>query len=81
MATPQKKPTTAPASDRMLTMQEAMDYLSSKGFPCKSRSTFYRVLDEFQIPFTDINPNGKHRIRRFPISGLQEFLAKQGLEP
>ena len=70
-----------PASDRMLTMQEAMDYLSARGFPCKSRSTFYRVLRDFKIPYTNINPHGKHEIRRFPLSGLEEFLRERGLEP
>jgi len=69
------------APDRMLTMQEAMKYLSDKGFPCRSRSTFYRVLDDFEIKFIDLNPSGKNAIRRFPLSGLQEFLKSQGLEP
>lgn len=64
----------------MLTMQEAMDFLTDKGFPCRSRSTFYRVLQEFDIPYTNLNPGGKHEIRRFPLTGLKGFLEKQGLE-
>jgi hypothetical protein len=76
-----KSKSTYPAPDRMLTMQEAMKYLSDKGFPCRSRSTFYRVLEEFDIQFMDLNPSGKHAIRRFPLSGLQKFLELQGLEP
>lgn len=76
-----KSPKISHAADRMLTMQEAMKYLSDKGVPCKSRNTFYRVLDEFNIPYTNMNPSGKHEIRRFPLSGLQEFLTSQGLEP
>lgn len=66
--------------ERMLTMQEAMDYLTDKGIPCRSRSTFYKILDNFKIPFTDINKGGKHSIRRFPLSGLEKFLKSQGLE-
>jgi hypothetical protein len=66
--------------DKMLTMQQAMDYLSSKGFPCQSRNTFYRVLEDFNIPYTVINPEGKHKVRRFPQSGLANFLKSQGLE-
>lgn len=66
--------------DKALTMQEAMDYLTDKGFPCRSRSTFYRVLDDFDIKYINLNPEGKHEIRRFPQSTLKAFLKKQGLE-
>lgn len=66
--------------ERMLTMQEAMEYLTDKGFPCRSRSTFYKILDNFDIRYTNINPGGKHEVRRFPLSGLEDFLRKQGLE-
>lgn len=67
-------------NERMLTMQEAMDYLTEKGFPCRSRSTFYKMLDNFEIKYTNINPGGKNEVRRFPLSGLNKFLRKQGLE-
>lgn len=67
-------------SDRLLTMQEAIEYLSNRGFPCRSRNTFYRILEEFELPFMDTNPHGKNRMRRFPVSGLSSFLTKQGLE-
>lgn len=68
------------SEEKMLTMQEAMDYLSSRGFPCQSRNTFYRVLEDFDIPHVVVNPNGKHKIRRFPKKGLEAFLKSQGLE-
>lgn len=66
--------------EKALTMQEAMDYLSDRGFPCKSRSTFYRILKEFRIPYSNINPRGKHKIRRFQQQALDEFIQKQELE-
>ena len=64
----------------MLTMQEAMDYLTDKGFPCRSRSTFYKMLENFDIPYTNINKGGKNEVRRFPMTKLKEFLRNQGLE-
>lgn len=66
--------------ERMLTMQEAMDFLTDRGFPCRSRSTFYKILDNFDIKYTNINPGGKNEVRRFPLTGLEKFLRKQGLE-
>lgn len=66
--------------NRMLTMQEAMDYLTNKGIPCRSRSTFYKIIENFDIPYTNINPGGKHEVRRFPLSGLENFLRSQGME-
>lgn len=83
MTRTKRRPITAEghASDRMLTMQQAMNYLSEKGFPCRSRITFYRVLEDFDIKFTNINPHGTNQVRRFALSALQEFLVKQGLEP
>jgi len=68
------------SAERMLTMQEAMDYLTEKGFPCRSRSTFYKMLDNFELQYTNINPGGKNEVRRFPLSGINAFLKKQGLE-
>lgn len=70
-----------PVSDRLVSMREAMEYLDTKGIPCKCRSTFYRILDEFNIPYTDTNPNGKHRVRRFSVRSLQEFVKGKGLKP
>jgi hypothetical protein len=66
--------------ERMLTMQEAMDFLTDKGFPCRSRSTFYKILENFDIKYTNINPGGKNEVRRFPLAGLETFLKSQGLE-
>jgi hypothetical protein len=68
-----------PESDRLVSMQEAMDYLSEKGFPCKSRSTFYRIIEEFSIPHINTNPSGKNAIRRFAQSALDRFLHEKGL--
>lgn len=65
--------------DRLVSMSEAMEYLSEKGYPCKSRHTFYRVIKENSIPYVDTNPNGKNEMRRFTIIALDEFLRKQGL--
>lgn len=67
-------------NERLLTMQEAMDFLTEKGFPCRSRSTFYKMLENFNIPYTNTNPNGKHEVRRFPLAGLNEFVRSQGVE-
>jgi hypothetical protein len=66
--------------DKLLTMQQAMDYLSERGFPCKSRNTFYRIVEDFKIPYTVVNPNGKYEIKRFSRHELQVFLESQGLE-
>lgn len=63
--------------EKLLTMQEAMEWLSERGYPCKSRSTFYRLLSEFHLQYTDVNPSGKNRIRRFPVEGLRKFISKQ----
>lgn len=68
------------AHDKLLTMKEAMDFLSSRGFPCRSRSTFYKILEHFDIPFVDMNPGGKHAVRRFSLAELEKFLRIQGLE-
>lgn len=60
--------------EKLLTMQEAMEYLNQYGYPCKSRSTFYRLLEDFSIQYLNVNPCGKNRIRRFPVSGLKQFI-------
>lgn len=65
----------------MLTMQEAMNYLSDKGVPCKSRATFYRILKDFKVPYVNVNPNGKHEVRRFTADGLNKVLKANGLNP
>lgn len=66
---------------RMLTMQEAMEYLGERGIPCKSRATFYRILEDFNVPYVDTNPSGKHKVRRFKEEDLNSILAAQGLTP
>lgn len=65
---------------KMITMQEAMKYLSDKGVPCKSRTTFYRILEDFNVPYVDINPNGKHAVRRFNKDDLDKVLQATGLQ-
>ena len=63
--------------EKLLTMQQAMDYLTSYGISCKSRKTFYKLLDDFNIPYTNMNPSGAYEMRRFPLTGLKRFLRKQ----
>lgn len=65
---------------KLLTMQEAMDFLTDKGFPCRSRSTFYKILEHFNIPYTNMNPGGQREVRRFALTELEKFLISQGLE-
>lgn len=65
---------------KMITMQQAMDYLSEKGVPCRSRATFYRILEDFGVQFVDINPNGKHKVRRFSTEELNKVLQANGLQ-
>jgi len=69
------------STERMLTMQEAMDYLTDKGVPCKSRATFYRILKDFDIQHVNVNPNGKNAVRRFPPESLVEILEAKGILP
>lgn len=68
-----------PEPERMLTMQEAMDYLSIKGLPCRSRITFYRILDDFNVKYINTNPRGKHEVRRFALEDLDKVLKAKGL--
>lgn len=81
-STSRRRKTTAPERDgRMLTMQEAMDYLNSRGIPCKNRSTFYRIIKDFNIPYININLSGINEVRRFPPEGLRIFLEDRGILP
>ena len=66
---------------QVLSMQEAMEYLTAHGFACKSRSTLYRMLEDFNIHYININPSGKNEIRRFPLASLNKFLIEQGITP
>ena len=68
-------------TERMLNMQEAMDYLSNKGVPCRSRATFYRILKDFLVEYVLMNPNGVNEIRRFPPESLEKILKAKGLNP
>jgi hypothetical protein len=70
-----------PGVERMLTMQEAMDYLSNKGVPCKSRATFYRIIKDFEVLYVNVNPHGKHEVRRFKPEDLRKVLEAKGLTP
>lgn len=68
-------------ADRLVSMQEAMAYLSEKGIPCKSRSSFYRLVQQFDIPYVNTNPTGLNEVRRFTKDNLEDFIRKQGLTP
>lgn len=68
------------SADKMLTMQEAMDYLSDKGVPCKSRATFYRIIEDFEVPYVNTNPKGRHEVRRFSQEALNKVLEAKGLQ-
>lgn len=61
-------------TERLLTMQEAMDYLSNRGVPCKSRVTFYRLIEDFDIPYLNAKPHGRYEVRRFRQEALDKFL-------
>ena len=75
------KPLKLKQNETMLNMQQAMDYLSDKGVPCKSRATFYRILKDFKVPYVNVNPQGKHQVRRFGMEGLNKVLKANGLNP
>jgi hypothetical protein len=63
---------------RMLTMQEAMEYLAGYGIPCKSRKTFYKLLPKIQ--YTNTNICGKNETRRFALPVLNKYLVAQGIK-
>ena len=69
------------STERMLTMQEAMEYLTNKGVPCKSLATFYRILKDFDVQHVNVNPNSKNAVRRFPPESLTEILEAKGILP
>lgn len=75
------KPLKLKQNETMLNMEQAMDYLSDKGVPCKSRATFYRILKDFNVPYVNVNPCGKHEVRRFTSEGLNKVLKANGLNP
>lgn len=60
---------------RMLTMQEAQDYLSIFGCPVRSRSSFYKFTEvTHSIPYEDLNPSGTNRVRLFNREVLDLFI-------
>jgi hypothetical protein len=73
-----KKTRPIPEKDILLTMAETMKYLADRNVPCSSRKSFYRLLEDYKIPYINTNPRGKHEIRRFKISDLEKFLKKYG---
>jgi len=74
---PQRKK--AANTEHMLTMREAMEYLSDKGMPCKSRATFYRMIKDFDIKYVNANPHGTNEVRRFPPEELSKLLEAKGI--
>jgi len=75
------KPLKLKQNEKMLNMQQAMDYLSDKGVPCRSRATFYRIIEDFKVDYVNVNPRGKHEVRRFTLEGLSKVLKANGLNP
>lgn len=67
---------TAHESEKLLKFNEALEYVSDKGFPCTSRSKFYDVIEDFKVPYIDANPRGKYRVRLFRREDLDAFLEK-----
>ena len=60
-------------------MAEAMEYLTASGIPCRSRSTFYRLLKDFGVAFNDLNPCGKYRMRRFFVDELDRIISSKAV--
>lgn len=63
--------------EEMMTMPEAQEYLVSYGVPVRSRFTFYRYLDEYQIPFINLTPWSRYANRRFRKADLDKFLEER----
>lgn len=69
-------------TDRLATMEEAMAYLTQKGFPCRSRKNFPRFLEREGIRCIDVNRSeGRYMLRRFSPDELQSYVKRKGLEP
>lgn len=66
--------TNAKFDTTLLTMSEAMEYLSNKGIPCRSRTKFYRIIKDFNIGYVNVNKSGKNEIRRFTKEELDKVL-------
>lgn len=58
----------------LMPMKMAMDYLVEHGVACRSRKSFYKLLENFRIPYVDLNPGGKKASRRFRKDDLDTFI-------
>lgn len=71
-------------TDKILTMPEAQAYLVAHGVPVKSRSSFYRLIEDpvYQpyLPFVDLTPSSRKRTRRFQKRDLDKFLESIGFK-
>lgn len=70
--------------DRMMKMPEAQKYLVDHGVPVKSRSSFYRLIEDPKhkslLPFADLTPSSRYSNRRFRKKDLDKFLEVKGFK-
>jgi hypothetical protein len=70
--------------DKIMTMPEAQAYLVDHGVPVKSRSSFYRLIEDPQyrelLPYIDLTPSSRYANRRFRQGDLDKFLIKIGFK-
>lgn len=67
-------------SDKILTMPEAQEYLVNHGVPVRSRSSFYKRLDEYSLPYVDLTPSSRYENRRFRKGDLDKYLESLGFK-
>jgi len=67
-------------SEIMFTMPEAQEYLVSHGVPVRSRSSFYKRIDEHNLPYVDLTPSSRYENRRFRKGDLDKFLETLGFK-
>lgn len=58
----------------LMSMEEAMEFLSEHNIPCRSRRSFYKRLKDLKIPYTVLNPGGRKLTRRFRKSDLEKVI-------
>lgn len=61
-------------NDEWLKMQEVQDMLTRAGFNCASRRSFYKRLNEWKIPYKELNPGGIKKNRRFRKSDIEKLI-------
>lgn len=67
-----------PKINKLLSANEAQAYLVSFGVPVKSRDSFYRYIERFDIKFFDMTPDSRKTTRQFQPVELNRFLVKTG---